>query len=335
MIPRTDILVIKLSALGDFVLALPAFAQIRAAHPNVPITLLTTPPFETLAKASPYFDRVWTDGRPGGFGAWLALIARIRRARFARAYDLQCNDRTNLIFQVLRPFPPAWSGTAAGCGLPYDDADRMETHSLERQARQLQLAGIWPDAPTAPMSAPPPDVSWLIAGADTVAPAVRLALLIPGSAVNRPRKRWPAESYGALAAGLIERGFDVAVIGSAQEHDIAATIGEVAPGARDLTGKTDFAAIARLAASAAVVVGNDTGPTHLAAAAGAPTITLFSADSRPELSAPRGEVTVLRRDDLADLGVSDVLAAVEATARVDNGAFPWRRALNKRPALRI
>jgi ADP-heptose:LPS heptosyltransferase len=307
MTARADILVIKLSALGDMIMAFPAFARIRAAHPNAPITLLTTPPYEALAKASPYFDRVWTDGRPTGAGGWLSLVFRIRHARFAQGYDLQGNDRTRLIRKVLWPFPPMWS--------PAGPAD---IHPLERHARQLQLAGIWPDAPTAPMSAPPPDVSWLIGGAAAIRPARPLALLIPGSAATRPLKRWPAERYGAVAATLIERGFDVAVIGSEQERDLAETIRQAAPKSRDLTGKTDLAAIARLAASASIVVGNDTGPTHLAAAAGAPTVALFSADSQPVLSAPRGAVTVVQRNDLADLAVAEVVAAV------DNAANPGR-----------
>ena len=62
------ILVIKLSALGDFVLALAAMKKIRQAHPKAHISLLTTPPFEALAKASPYFNAVDTDGRPESFG---------------------------------------------------------------------------------------------------------------------------------------------------------------------------------------------------------------------------------------------------------------------------
>ena len=60
------ILVIKLSALGDFVLALAAMKKIRQAHKRAHITLLTTPPFESLAKACPYFNAVETDGRPLG-----------------------------------------------------------------------------------------------------------------------------------------------------------------------------------------------------------------------------------------------------------------------------
>jgi hypothetical protein len=62
------VLVIKLGALGDFVLALAAMKKIREAHPKAKITLLTTPPFEALAKLSPYFNTVETDGRPGDFG---------------------------------------------------------------------------------------------------------------------------------------------------------------------------------------------------------------------------------------------------------------------------
>jgi ADP-heptose:LPS heptosyltransferase len=312
MTARADILVIKFSALGDVVMAFPAFARIRAGHPNAPITLLTTPPFEALAKASPYFDRVWADGRPDGGLGWLGLILRLRRARFARVYDLQGNDRTRLIRRALGPFAPVWS-----------EAGPAEMHPLERHARQLQQAGIWPDAPTAPMSAPAPDVSWLIGGADRAPGARPVALLIPGSAATRPLKRWPAERYGALAAALIERGFDVAVIGAEPERALAGIIRQAAPAVRDLTGKTDLAAIARLAASAAIVVGNDTGPTHLAAAAGAPTVALFSSDSSPALSAPRGAVTVVQRDTLTDLDVAEVLAATEG------------RALNKDASARI
>ena len=76
--PIAKVLVIKLGALGDFVLALAAMKHIRLAHPKADITLLTTPPFETLAQASGYFNAVETDGRPEGFGGWMAMIGRLR-----------------------------------------------------------------------------------------------------------------------------------------------------------------------------------------------------------------------------------------------------------------
>jgi ADP-heptose:LPS heptosyltransferase len=314
------ILVIKLSALGDFVLAFPAFAQIRAAHPSARITLLTTPLFEGLAKSSPFFNQVDTGGRPGGPGDWLALIGRLRRERYDRVYDLQNNDRTNLIFQSLRPSPPVWSGTAWGCALPHRNSARMTMHALERQAEQLSDAGIWPDAPTRPFSAAPPDISWILArtpaARSIAAPPPRPnVLLIPGSSAHRPEKRWPAEHYGRLAAGLQEGGFDVVIIGAVQESPLARAIQRQAPRARDLTGRTDFAQIATLGARAALAVGNDTGPVHLVAAAGAPTISLFSSASSPTLSAPRGHVTVFQAPDLADVTVDTVLAAGLSLAR--------------------
>ena len=66
-----------------------------------------------------------------------------------------------------------------------------------------------------------------------------------------------------------------------------------------------------MARRAALAVGNDTGPTHLAAAAGCPTLALFGPESDPALCAPRGpSVAVLRRDSLARLEVAEVRAAL-------------------------
>jgi ADP-heptose:LPS heptosyltransferase len=320
MKPIRKVLVIKLSAVGDFVLAIPAFDRIRATHRDARITLLTTPPFEALARSSPFFDRVETDGRPEGPGQWLSLVARLRGARYDRVYDLQNNGRTNLFFQALRPFPPAWSGTALGCALPHRNPSRMGMHALERQAEQLEQAGIWPDAPTRPLSAPPPDLSWILARSPAArpiaAPAPRpTALLIPGASAHRPEKRWPIEHYATLSEGLQAKGFDIIIVGALQESVLAHGIQRRTPRARDLTGRTDFAQIAALGARAAVAVGNDTGPVHLVAAVGTPTIALFSSASDPALSGPRGHVTVFQAPNLKDVQVSTVLDTALRLAR--------------------
>ncbi|HEX2560480.1 glycosyltransferase family 9 protein [Phenylobacterium sp.] len=309
------ILVIKLSALGDFVLALAAMRKIREAHPEAHITLLTTEPFEGLAKASPYVDAVDAGGRPQGPGAWLGLVFRLRAAKYDRVYDLQTSSRSSLMFYGFLPFPPEWSGIAWGCSHPHRNPRRDHMHTLERQADQLKHAGIWPDAPTEPMSAPPPDLSWIVdkAPAPRPGPGVQrpTVLLIPGGSAHRLEKRWPAERYGELARALYDRGYDIVIIGGPQEGELAHKIQRILPQTRDLTGRTDFARIAALGARAAVVVGNDTGPLHLAAAAGAPTIVLFSKSSDPALSAPRGHVAVLQAADLTDLPASAVLSAVD------------------------
>ena len=301
------ILVIKLSALGDMILAMAAFERIRAAHPGALITLLTTPPYEGLARACGYFDAVEIDGRPRGVVGFLSLVRRLRGARYDLVYDLQTNDRTNLLFQALRPSPPAWSGTAFGSSLPARDPQRMRRHTLERQARQLQAAGAWPDAPTTDGVAPPPDLRWLI-GEPPLRQNPPLALLAPGASPKRPAKLWPVEFYGELAARLIAGGFAAAVVGGEAERPLARIVAAAAPEIQDLTGATDFAALARLASSASLAIGNDTGPMHIIAGAGTPSVVLFSSDSDPALCAPRGRVRVLRRASLASLPVETVHA---------------------------
>jgi ADP-heptose:LPS heptosyltransferase len=320
------ILVIKLSALGDFVLALAAMKKIREAHKKAHITLLTTPPYEALAKASPYFNAVYTDGRPETFSQWTALRKRLKAANYDRVYDLQTSAHSGRLFHLLRPGPPAWSGIALGCSLPHANSLRDSMHTLERQADQLMYAGIWPDAPTAPGTAPKPDISWIykdqladrpVAGGVKPRPYV---MFVPGGSSHRPEKRWPIENYAELARILYARGYDIVIIGGVQETPLAHAIQRVAPRARDLTGRTDFARIAVLGAKAALAIGNDTGPLHLVAAAGAPTVVLFSKASDPALTAPRGRVTILQMEKLSDLPVAKVAQAASSLLSQTAGA---------------
>ena len=313
------ILVIKLAALGDVVQAFPPFERIRAAHPQAHITLLTTPPYASLAAASPCFDAIETDGRPGRLGETLAMLRRLRRAGYDRVYDLQTSTRSCAYFVGLWPRPPQWSGTAPFCSHPHRNRRRNAMHTLERQAEQLCDAGVWPDAPVEGGQARAPDLSFML---EDSAPERRperfgltapYALLVPGASAHRPEKRWPARGYGALAAALMRQGLDVGVLGGSAEVEIGREITAGAPGVRDLTGRTDYAEIAGLAARAALAVGNDTGPTHLIAAAGAPTLVLFSDASDPALCAPRGRrVEVLQTASLAALEPQVVVARAQA-----------------------
>jgi ADP-heptose:LPS heptosyltransferase len=309
------VLVIKLGALGDFVLALAAMKRIRLAHPKAKITLLTTPPFEGLAKSSGYFNTIDTDGRSESFSGWWQMIRRLRQAKYDRVYDLQTSRGSSRIFQALRPFPPQWSGIALGAQLKQRTKGREKMHTLERQADQLRVAGIWPDAPITPGEAPAPDLSWIlgkrsdkrpVAGAPPPKP---YALFVPGGSAHRLEKRWPVERFTELANILRGKGLDVVVIGGPQESALARAIQKAGSGVRDLTGRTDFAQIAALGARAALAVGNDTGPLHLIAASGAPTIALFSSVSDPMLCGPRGHVTVIQADNLADLPTQQVANA--------------------------
>lgn len=305
------VLVIKLGGLGELVLAFPAFERIRLAHPKAKITLLTTTPFAGIARSSPYFDEVDPDGRPMNPFAWTSLVLKLRGARFGRVYDLQNDGATRLLFQAMRPFPPPWSGEAVGCSLPHRDRNRARMHPLERHAGQLKDAGVWPDAPTEPLSAAPPNISWALAKSPSRAHAGTagqrpLAILAPGPMSLPPERRWPAQHYADLALRLQQRGFEIVIIGGLADAELAHLIQRRSARARDLTGRTDFVQIASLGARASIAIGNDMGALHLTAAAGAPTVALFRGADQASLEAPRGHVTVLHAPSLKELPIDAV-----------------------------
>ena len=297
------ILVIRLGALGDFVLSFGPFAAIRAHHAADEITLLTTEPFAELARRSPWFDRVEVDTRPAFWQ--LGRLRQLRRQLrgFDFVYDLQTSDRSCAYFR-LAGCPP-WSGIARGASHPHANPARDRMHTLERQREQLEMAGI--------REFPPPDLAWLRHRLAFDLPEP-YALLVPGAAPSRPRKRWPAERFGEVALALAGRGLASVVAGGAAEAPLAEAIRAVCPQACDLTGRTSIADLATLSSGARLAVGNDTGPMHLAAAMGAPCLVLFSGDSDPLLAVPRGpdgaRARVLCRPDLADLPAAEVIAAL-------------------------
>ncbi len=300
------VLVIKLGALGDMVLAMGPFAAIRDAHPDARITLLTSAPLAEFLRASPYFDAVWIDHRPSKWqiGRWLELRRRLRGGRFDFVYDLQTSDRSGWYHRLMGPGPrPGWSGVARGCSHPHDNPARNDMHTIARHKEQLAHAGI--------ARVPAADLSWVASDASRFALTAPYFLLVPGGARHRPRKRWPAERYAELTRDLAERGTSAVMLGGEHERDLAAAIARTRPDIRNLIGQTTFADIVGLADGAAGAVGNDTGPMHLIAAAGCPSLVLFSAESDPALTRPVGKsISVLQRDDLAMLTTAEVVEAL-------------------------
>jgi len=294
------ILVIRLGALGDFVLSFGPFAAIRAMHQAATITLLTTAPFAGLAAKSPWFDHIEIDTRPKLFD--LRGQARLIRQlwNYDFVYDLQTSHRSTRYFWLAGA--PDWSGIAPFSSHPHKARNRTRLHTIERQRDQLRVAGI--------TEFPKPDLDWLRADTTKFDLPSRYALLIPGAAPHRPEKRWPAENFGAVAAALAEAGITPVVIGTGFEAEYAAAIRAVCPEARDLCGRTSLEEVSSLAAAAALAIGNDTGPSHLAAAMGTRCIVLFGAASNPALTSPRGDVTVIQSEDLQRLPVGELLAVI-------------------------
>tara|TARA_B100000676_G_C17917997_1_gene753840 strand:+ start:119 stop:1039 length:921 start_codon:yes stop_codon:yes gene_type:complete len=295
------VLVIKLGALGDFVQALGPFAAIRKYHEQASLVLLTTAPYLPIAEASGYFDAIRSDGRPEWW-KWTgkrSLRTWLRDLAPTRVYDLQTSARSSGFYRLFGPPRPEWSGIATNCSHPHDNPARDDMHTIERQREQLKVAGI--------MDVPSPDLDWLDADTTRFPLPQRYVLLAAGGAVHRPEKRWPA--FAQLATALAARALTPVLLGTVAERDVTTSIRETCPAAIDLTGRTSLLEIAGLARRAAGAVGNDTGPMHLIAATGCPSVVLYSHASDPALCAQRGpDVRIIRKASLSELSTEEVEA---------------------------
>lgn len=295
----SDVLVIKLGALGDFFQAMGAMRVVREAHPSAKITLLTTPPFAAVAQASPYVDAVEANGRPKRAKDQAALVKRLKAAGFGMVYDFQNNGRTERYFKAWGPGRPLWSGAAAGASHRHTNPNRAWMHNFDRLDEQLRHAGLTPKPSGDPGGwvegqTPLPDLGWLRATKPSVAIgfgiAGQYALLIPGSSPEEPEKRWPADRFAAVAEWLAGQGITPVIVGGKAEAGVAGEIAALEPRVRNLAGQTDLLQLAGLARGAALTIGGDTGPTHLAAAADAPGVCLFAQRWTPEMQATYGSV---------------------------------------------
>jgi ADP-heptose:LPS heptosyltransferase len=175
--------------------------------------------------------------------------------------------------------PDAWG--PPGLALPYPDVG----HESERLL-----------ALVAAMGAPPAgaELEFPLANSDDRELAERVPELPEGPlAVVHPgardrRRRWPVASFAAVADSLAARGFHVLLTGTESERGVLAAVRQqMTHPALDLAGRTSLGALAALLARAKLLIANDTGVSHLAAAVGTPSVVLFSA-SDPARWAPLG-----------------------------------------------
>lgn len=288
------VLVIRHGALGDICLTFQAFAAIRRQHANDEITLLTSALYAPLLRASPWFDKIEIDQRPDWWN--LSGLLRLKRqlAGFDKVYDLQTSGRSTRYYALAGK--PAWSGIARGCAYP-DAANRTTLHTRERLAQQLSLAGLATPLPGS-------DLSWLETDISAFSLPSRYVVLVPGGSPHRTEKRLPAERFHELLPFLPA---PAVIVGTAGEGPLAKVIGGI-----NLAGKTGFFELATVLKGAMLVIGNDTGPLHLAATLGVPCISLFSNTSDPKLCAPRypdgGWPVILRVPTLQELTVAQIRA---------------------------
>jgi len=297
------ILIIKHGAFGDVIQSEGAIRDIRTNHPNDNITVLTTPPYHRIFERCPWINHVLIDPRAPRWrlDKMYALGKMLKAQKFDMVYDLQNSSRTASYFRWFFKGTD-WSGSAKGASHPVRLKNPKKVKSLDRMASQLKDAGL-----TIRYSRKP-DVSWmaddvdaLLADAGVTEPFI---LLIPGSSSRHPQKRWPY--YAELATRLIDEGFQIVTAPGPDEMDLADQIPGIA--LKGPPGFINWFELAGVMKKAVFIVGNDTGPSHLAAHIGAPGLALFGSHTTAERTGiERENFTAIEVANLANLPVARVL----------------------------
>lgn len=296
------ILVVRLSALGDVVHAMPVVAGLRRALPDARIDWLVDERRRELVELVPVVDRCIVAPRTGRLGGIPHVVRTLRAARYDAAIDLQGLMKSALLARL--------SGARRVIGF-----DRR--HLRERAARwwytetppvgepmhviekNLALAaGLGVEArpfefPIAPRPSNAVARARAAAGCGAGEP---FAVVSPGAAW--PSKRWAPDRFGALAERLRRaHGLASVVLWGPGERALAERVSAASAGAGAPAPATTIADVVALARAAAVVVAGDTGPLHLAAAVGAPVVGVYG-PSDPRRNGPWSsrDVVVSRRD---------------------------------------
>ena len=294
------ILIIKLSALGDLVQADGAIRDIREHHPDDHIAVLTRSSYQTYMERCPWVDEVIPDPRAARYNLvqMKRLRSLFRQGAYDRVYDLQQVGRTRFYYRWLFP-ETQWVGDVSGCFCFLERP--ADSCAADHFANHLKLAGVNVNYTLHS------DVSWMAADVTAILSEADLqsgyVVLIPGASASHGLKRWPW--YDLLASRLVESGIQVVTIPGPDELELCRTI----PGKMLAPehGYYDFFVLAGIVRKAAYVVGNDTGPTHIAAYCGARGLALFSGHTPPETTGiQHSRFQIMQSDDISNISVESV-----------------------------
>ncbi len=299
------ILIIRLGAMGDIILTSGAVRDIRLAYPDATITYLTGGNlFAKVLKRSPDIDEVIVAPRPKLERFWesVPVIKRLKALKIDRVYDLQ-DTKTRYYRRWLEPVE--WVGCGRGASHRVMLDGKAEPRSLHNFANRLRTGEVEPDHTLRP------DVSWMADPVDDVLAELgvpeRFVLLIPGSSMKNPDRRWP--HYGELAGRLQGAGYACVTVPGPEEMELCSKLPATMLMRRQADGgekPLTYFELAGVACKAHYAVGNDTGPSHITARCGAPGLGLFGKATFAHHSGFDTVWSVLQTQDLDTLSVDDV-----------------------------
>ena len=281
-------LVIAPNWLGDGVMAIPFLRALKRSDPGGTLAVLARPSNAPVFPLSGAVDEVWKSRGRDLAGFWNDS-RRGRRARFDEIWVLPHSLRSALLARAM--------GGRRRFGYATDGRRRLltdaiapgpaTTHQLRDEDRLLAASGIAPDEDPPRLTIP----AQMSAAAQRELASWQLEprpiFLAPGAAFG-PTKLWPAERFALLADALLDRGEKVALVIGPDEIELGRLIARRARHRVPLIGaELDTGELAARLARGKLLVGNDSGPAHLAAAAGTPAVVFFG-PTDPGRTEPRG-----------------------------------------------
>lgn len=276
------LLIVKLSSLGDIMHALPAVDAIKRGT-GAAIDWVTQREYVELVSCCPHVDDVISFDRRHP----VRSLPRVRRALRARRYDAVIDLHGLLKSGIItwlsgcpRRIGPSFH--REGSGLFYTEAagaPDLDRHRVDQKRDIVSCLGLPTVPPRFPLNIEP---------ASCKLPRPQVGIL-PCS--RHAAKNWPAEHYTELCTRLIiDCGASVLLLGGSADHAVAASIAAHLPVGHcaDMTGRTSIVELGGLVAGLDLVIGNDSGPLHLAAAMGTPVIGLYL-DTDPLVFGPYGD----------------------------------------------
>ncbi len=298
-------LVVAPSWIGDTIMAQPLFARLHARHPGLQLDALAprwvAPVLQRMDDIGDVIDNPFGHGQLQIKARW-QLGRELARRRYDAVYVLPNSLKSALV--------PFMAGIPRRVGFTGESRYGLINlrHHLDKAALPLMVERFaqLAEKPGAELPRPveypvlrstPADQARTLAELSIEKPA-KIVAFCPGAEYG-PAKRWPAAHFAELARNLADQGFAVWLFGSAKDHTIAEEISLLAPGlCRNLCGTTSLAQAVDLLALADLVVCNDSGLMHVAAALDRRIVALYGSSSpgfTPPLS-DKAEILSLKLD---------------------------------------
>ncbi len=281
--PPPRFLLMRLSAMGDVLLATPVLRMLKKSRPGCRIDFLVKNTYVSLLKANPHVGRILVFDSAGGLRGLLALARSIRNSRYDAVVDLQGNFRSRVLsffsgaplrsracmhrFRRFLLVHFGWNTYRRIVPVPLRYLDSLP-FGVEDDGEGLEL-----EVPDAAVS----KVRGLL-NIPARSKKAMIAALAPGA--GRATKQWPADRFAETGRELADRGWHIVLVGGKNDAGVCARVSqamrtEQAPAPSDLSGKLSLLETAAVLQLSGILITNDTGVMHMASATGTRTVALF------------------------------------------------------------